>query len=513
MDYYLGIALAQLGRLIEAQAAFEAGHRLDPPDSRFLVELAGIAFKQKKYALAIHLLRKALRGAPSDNYANDFLGTTYFVEGNLDAALKYWNRVAKPEIDQVSADPVPHLSPALLDHAFAFSPAAQLTLPQLLDSETRVRALGIFPQFHFDLDARADGNFTVIFRSREIDGFGSSRLEALLLFFQGIPFQDVNPGYYNFRSEAGNLTSMLRWDAQKRRFTANFSGPFERSAKSRWQITADLRNENWAIRNGSSGPAPILARFNMRDEKEAFDLASFGSERFRWSVGAEVSHRNFRSVEPGTAPAPLAGPYLTAPMLVAGYGLKQHSQVMSTPWQFPERRFTVNATAASDAGRLWSRPSDSYEKLTGSIGWRWLPQIKGDDYETMQRLYAGHTFGQVPLDELFILGLERDNDLPLRAHIGTRNGRKGSAPLGRNYLLENWESNKNIYGNGIVRVQIGPFFDVGRIADPGTALGSHQWLFDTGGQVKLSVLGVGLVFSYGKDLRTGNNAFYVTSLP
>jgi hypothetical protein len=41
------------------------------------------------------------------------------------------------------------------------------------------------------------------------------------------------------------------------------------------------------------------------------------------------------------------------------------------------------------------------------------------------------------------------------AHIGTRDGLKGSAPLGREYLLENWELNKNIYGNGIIKVQLG----------------------------------------------------------
>ena len=33
-----------------------------------------------------------------------------------------------------------------------------------------------------------------------------------------------------------------------------------------------------------------------------------------------------------------------------------------------------------------------------------------------------------------MLGLERDNDLPMRAHIGTRDGRKGSAPGGAQLL-------------------------------------------------------------------------------
>ena len=84
--------------------------------------------------------------------------------------------------------------------------------------------------------------------------------------------------------------------------------------------------------------------------------------------------------------------------------------------------------------------------------------------------------------------------------------------MGRDYFLENWEMDKNIYANGLVKLQIGPLFDAGKITDPGTALGSHKWLFDAGAQAKLRVFGSGLVFSYGKDLRNGNNAFYVMLL-
>jgi tetratricopeptide (TPR) repeat protein len=503
-DFYLGLALAQLGRLSEAQNALLAGRRLAPGDPRFPVELAGIAFKQKNYPQTERLLRRALRLEPADAYANNFLATTYFLEGNLETALKYWNRAGKPHIANVLEDPTPRIAPALLDHAFAFSPAATLTLTQFLDTNARLRALGVFPQFHLDLDARAGGNFDMVFRGHELDGAGGSKLEALFLFFQGLPFQEVNPQYYDFRREAINFTSMVRWDAQKRRIFANLSGPFERSAKYRWDLAADLRGENWTIRNGFTGPAPVLAGFNMRHEMAAFDLASHASDRFGWSAGAEVSHRNFRTVDSGSI--------LTPQMLASGYQLKQQAQFTSTLWRVPERRFTVTAGAASDAARLWSQPQQSFEKLTGSLGWHWFPRAQGDDYETSQQLRAGKTFGEPPFDELFILGLERDNDLPLRAHIGTRDGRKGSAPLGRNYFLENGELDKDLYANGLVKLQLGPFFDIGNIADPGTSLGSHNWLFDTGAQLKLRVFSTGVVFSYGKDLRTGNNAFYVTFL-
>src|SRR5260370_22352794 len=126
LNFYYGTALARLERWREAESAFQAGLRLAPHDPRFPIELAGVAFKQKHYPRATGLLRQALKLAPQDTYANDFLGTLYFLQGNLDAALKYWNRVAKPQVVELRTDPLPQVSPALLDRAFAFSPASML---------------------------------------------------------------------------------------------------------------------------------------------------------------------------------------------------------------------------------------------------------------------------------------------------------------------------------------------------------------------------------------------------
>ncbi len=486
LNFYYGTALARLERWQEAENAFRAGLRLAPNDPRFTIELAGVAFK------------------------HDFLGTVYFLQGNLEASLKYWNRVGKPQIVEVRTDPVPQVAPPLLDRAFAFSPASTLQLPEFLATDARIRAMGIFPRYQFDLRAREeDDKFDVWFRSQERNGFGRTKWEAAFLFLRGLPFLSVHPEFYNFRHEAINFVSMFRWDPQKRRVLAQFSSPFERSAKYRYEVVADLRNENWALTNSFTGPAPTLGSLNLRREALSFALASHASGQWRWSAGAEISHRDFRSIVPGTV--------LTPALLAKGYQLKQLAQLQTTLWRLPERRFTVDAEASSQAARLWSQPQESFEKLQGSLGWHWFPHAEGDDYEMQQRFRAGRTFGTVPFDELFMLGLERDNDLPMRAHIGTRDGRKGSAPLGRNYFLATWEADKNIYGNGIVVLKLGPFvdtgkIDTGKIADPSAALGSHKWLWDTGAQAKLKVFGTGVVFSYGKDLRSGNNAFYLALL-
>src|SRR5262245_13603480 len=163
LSYYYGTALARLERWEDARGVFQNGLSQHPGDKRFSLELAGVSFKQKSYAKAADYLRLALRLDPADAYANDFLASIYFLEGNLEAALKYWNRVSKPEIEEVRMDPALKVDPVLLDHAFAFSPAAVLDLSQLQTTQARVGGLEIFPSYRFDLEARSDGKFDAVF--------------------------------------------------------------------------------------------------------------------------------------------------------------------------------------------------------------------------------------------------------------------------------------------------------------------------------------------------------------
>src|SRR5574337_1887011 len=126
-DYYRGMAFAGLERWDEAMAALSSGEKKYPHDKRFPEELAGVAFKQKRFLEAERHLYRALRLDPHDRYAINFLATLHFLDGNLEAALKYWNRIGKPRINQIRTDPQLHIDPALLDRAFTCSPASVLT--------------------------------------------------------------------------------------------------------------------------------------------------------------------------------------------------------------------------------------------------------------------------------------------------------------------------------------------------------------------------------------------------
>ncbi len=498
--YAKGMALARQRQWKEAHQALLKGERLCPKQKRFPIELAGVAFEQKQYPEAAAWLRKGLKLDPNDRYANNFAGTVYFLMGNLPAALKYWNRIGKPQIYSLNLDHELRISPLILGRAFTFSPAALLTEQQFQTTRVRLKGLGIFPSYRIELSPRPNGSFDANFHALERNGFGSSRLASAFAVLSGLPYETIYPSYYNIRNSAMNVTSLLRWDDQKRRVWVKLSAPPHDLPQWRWRVTFDARDENWAIRRSFTGTAPVLGSLNLQRQVAGFSLTDYMTGHLRWSTGSELSHRSYRDVQDGTA--------LTPDIVLPGMELKYLLSMTGKPIDMPQRRLTVTTGIYSQTGRIWSNPSHMFEKLQGLTLLRWFPSQDSNRWEVKQEVRGGGLLGASPFDELFMLGVERDNSLWLRGDIGVRDGRKGSSPLGTRYLLANSDVYRRLYSNGLIDIQAGPLFDVGRMGAPNPGLATSQWLFDTGIEARITVLGTRVVLTWGHDLRTGNNAVF-----
>lgn len=511
IDYYRGMALARLERWDEARQAFLEGQRKSPRDKRFPLELAGIAFKRGHFFGAKRYLRQALRLDPNDTYANNFLATMYMLEDNLDAALKYWNRIDKPRIENIRMEPQPRVDPILLDRAFAFSSADLLRLPDWLTTQVRLDRLGIFPQYRLTLTPLQDGengSFDAIFRARQRQGWGDTKWEGLLSLLRGVPYETVYPEWFNIRDSAINFTSLVRWDPQKRRVLASLSAPLERSAKWRYRIYVDGRAENWDVSPAFYGPAPPLEGLKLERLQAGAEIQLAASGHWSWETGADGSVRRFGHL-PTLQTSSRAS---TGALFDSGFAMDYHSQIDHELLRMPERRLRVESSLFAELGRLFVPSVDPLARLRGSLLVDWLPAPHGDLNEVTYRVRAGKTFGDIPFDEVFMLGLERDNDLWLRGHVGTQEGRKGSAPLGRDFILTNADYSRLVYHNGLVKVKFGPFLDSGRIYDHSGLFGSRAWLSDLGVECRLTISeSTAVVFTYGRDLRGGRNAFYLTT--
>jgi len=505
LDFLRGLALARQQQWNESRQSFAAGHLKNPGDPRFLVELAGVAYKQKDFSAAEQNLRAALRLGSRDAYTLDFLGSIYFLQGNLEAALKYWNAINKPRLRNVAVQPPPRLEETLLGRAIAFNAPQVLSADALLATRARLENLGIFSRERVELIPTGE-NFDATLHVAERSGWGDSKLEGALALLSGVPYQTVYPEVYNLGHRAMNVTSLLRWDSEKRRAFAAFSTPLFDNPARRVHIYFDARNENWNLSNTFFGAGPPLGDLNLRRIAGGVELRSIANGRWSWSTGMEVANRSFRNLPGITTTAEKA--FFTGGDSFA-YWLRADRSLL----RVPERRLTLDASAEGRIGRTFADNLGAFGGARGSLDAHWLPRASGDDYEMRTRVRAGATLGSVPFDELFQLGVERDNDLWLRGHAGTTGGRKGAAPLGRRYFLANWEMDKNVYSNGLFTVKLVPFLDTGSIADSSGLFGSQRWQWDTGAQCKVRVLGsITVVLIYGRDLRGGRNVFYGTVL-
>ena len=504
-DFLAGLALAHLEKWDEAKLAFDAGFRKAPGDSRFLVELAGVAYKQKDFRAAKKHLHAALKLNPRDPYSSEFLATIYFLEDNLEAALKYWNPKDKPRLGSVALKPSLRLKESLRDRAVAFNAPQVLTANSLLTTQARLDNLGIFSSRRMELSPADSGNYDATLHLMEKNAWGDSKIEGVVSLLSGLPYATVYPEFYNLGRDAVDLTSLARWDSEKRRLSLALSFPLYGDPSLRLRVYTDARNENWNLSQTFLGTATPLTDLNMRRAAVGAEVHSIVNGHLSWSAGAEIANRNFRNLVAMSSPAQ---EFFTDTMSLAGWLRAKRTLIRA-----PERRFTLDSSAEVKAGREFANGLGPFATVRGVLLAQWFPRAKGDDFEMQTQIRAGAIAGKATLDELFELGIERDNDLWLRGHAGTFDGRKGAAPLGRRFFVANWEMDKNLFQNGFFTVKLGPFLDSGTVADSSSLFGSRRWLWDAGAQCKVRVLGsLTIVLSYGRDLRGGKGAFYGTVL-
>ncbi len=498
LDLYLGLSLARLGKIDAAGQVFQRGQRAYPADPRFALELAGVAYRQHNAGRAKKLLQRALRLDKANRYGNDFLATLFLIEGNLPAALKYWNRVDKPLIQNLHFDPLPPLRPLLRERLFTISGGQVFTVDRLRTTEANLDRITALASYRFDLTPRPDQRFDLTFRSLERGRLASGWVGKVLPWIRGLPYQAVFLDRDNLRERAISLSALGRWDADKRRIQVSLGGPVRLDPRWKFRFGVDARDERWDLRSTYFGSPDGLPDLGLRKVEAGGDLEFGLTGKLQWTSGLWVAWRDFQNAD-------------QASFFSKSWSFQLRNGLNYRLWSVPERRLRVEGAALLRTGRVLTGSSSRVIGVEGNLNAVWLPQPKGDDLAVNLRAGAAKTFGAVPFDEWFMLGMERDTDLWMRGHLGARDGRKGTAPLGTWYSIFQTSLDRTIFRFSFVRIQMGPFFDLGRAGDPSGRFGSRGWIQDTGLQAKVRILGnLTWTFVYGRNLRDGRGAFYTT---
>ncbi len=459
-----GLALAHLNRLDEAGTTLSLGARVYSRDARFPTELAGVRYRQKNYAAAARLLRRALRLDPGNNpdsrYARNFLGTVEMLEGNTEAALEAWNPVGRPVLADERVAPTGALPPLLLDRVFPFAPGSVWSERQYRQTASELALQPLFAATSNELRPLADGRFNLLVHAVPHPSWRGEPVASTISALRGLPYQAVDPEFWNLGHTATSLTSYLRWDAQKRMILASLGAPVH-SPDQRAHLDVDARNENWNLARtlvveGTRTQPVVAANTGLNQERVVVGagLDELFGWRWLWRTEGEFSSRRFRS----EAGLPTGTAYFVDSSAVAlRSGLRAHLV------DVPDERLRVDAEAAVEANRYFTAPLTHAVRLTGGVDERWLPESSGDRYRLHVHERAGETLGRIPFDQLWMLGFDRDNPLWMRGHNGLVNGRKGAAPLGTRYLLGNVDFDRLLWRDPFLSVRVGPFLDTGRI--------------------------------------------------
>jgi tetratricopeptide (TPR) repeat protein len=499
--YYAALSLAKLNRLADAAGELRKGRKSFPRDPRFPTELAGLAYRDKHYSDAKRDLHAALRLDPADKYGNDFLASLYLLDANLPAALKYWNRAGKPLIAKLQFSPAPSLTPELRERVFDISEGQILTLPRLTETSANLERLNVFYQLRFDLLPRAQSDsFDLLIQTVPYAQPLAGWIGRVLPSLRDLPYQGLDLDFYNIGQRGLDFTSFGRWDPNKERASVALAGPYRENPRLTFAVFGDARNEVWDLLPSVYRGVPAGLNGFVLKRVEGNGAVTFGlSPTLQWTVGADFAYRDFRNV-----PA--------SPFFANGWTVLTTNKLQKILLDWPDRRLNLAGWSSLDAGRVLSRDSSRLITPRAGLQGSWFPQAKGDRYQITQQMQGGRTFGNSPLDELFMLAMERDTpgELWFRGLTGTTAGRKGSAAMGREYGISQSDLKREIFEIPFLRLDAGPFFDAAWTGDPSRAFGSRGAMTATGGEAILkTVSGIKLRVVYGRDLG-GGGAFYTS---
>jgi hypothetical protein len=429
--------------------------------SNAFVEEASIAFRAGDLKKARRLLEAG--NTDADPLANEFLATIHFLEDNLEAALKYWNRNGSPQLREVHMDFETRWDPVRLENTVGISRATVLQQSDFVLARRRLDASGAFSRYAFDLrpvEGRQN-EFDLSMRASEKPRW--SPIASL----SALPYETAILSFTNLGGRAVNIESLWRWDTNKRRISVKASGPA--SISTRYQAEIDARDEMWGL-GGQIVP--------VRKQELRLGLQSVATARWSWSSGMRITRRP------------------------SGVSLKYEGATGYDLLRLPERRLTVSSEVRGQFGRALST-TQRIARSEAGIRADWSPHSMGDDLHVVVRARAGRVWGTAYPDELFSLGMDRDEDLWLRGHSTTRDGRKGAGVNGRRYVLWNSEISKTVLEKPFLKVNVVPFTDVARVG---------SLYVDVGAELRLSLASiVTLSVSVGRDLKAGRTLVFTNT--
>jgi len=492
----LGGAYGRMREWQKAEETLRTGAQRFPDDIRFHNELANLFLAANEPDKARAALNESLAADPFNSFASDTLAALDMSEGNVRSALRAWNRVGRPVVQDVLYNSFAAPAHWTIPAARAFHPDAVLTYGQWRTTETRLLETRLFSTAGIDLEpSTVADRYNVNIRTTPKTNSFANRLFDLL---KGAPIQTSYLNQWNAAGSGINLNSMYRWQADRRRAELAVRAPTPLLPGLLFVDGIGLwRSENWDL-------SPILQsdgsmnRFRFKSTGAQIMLKHIPHYRFEIGAGFDYENRS----------AAGAAPNLPLDNANVGKILFEASLLMT------DNRYRSRLHAEGFAGRAFVFGNVDYRAGTVEMNNR---LTLSQDYESYLSwtVKAGTSRGPLPVEDYFVVGVDTypPHNL-LRAHRAFRDGSYGNAPLGTDFALVNLDLERqfailpffNTFNLPYVRIKGLVFLDGAKTWDRQNFFTEGEFLVDAGVGLKLETPTHAVNLVYGRSLREGTGA-------
>ncbi len=137
------VRLARAGDTPGAEQGLLAASHLCPRDPAAWQELAGLRFTQSRWRETSRFAERAARLDPDDAHAWELLGTSRFLNDDLDGALDAWNRIQQPHTDVVHVKGATRTRSPIVTRMLDLPPRTLLTSERLGRARRRLNELPV----------------------------------------------------------------------------------------------------------------------------------------------------------------------------------------------------------------------------------------------------------------------------------------------------------------------------------------------------------------------------------
>jgi len=493
----LGSAYRQGRDWQKAEDILEQGTERYPADSRLSTALANAYLGAGDIDGARSSLQRALRIDPTNVAAADLIAAIEMSEGEVQTALRYWNRSGHPIVKDVLHNTSSTFGHWTVRDGSAFQPGKMITYAQWRATQLRLLETGIYSNVGIAIepDPGSSAYNPVILTTKRMNdltnlGFG---------IIKGAPWQTSYLDWWDVAHSGISLNSSYRWDYNRKRGELSMHAPLPVPGILFLTATGLWRSERWDVTPVLQTDAGANNRFLYKSTGVRGELKYIPHFRFDFGGGFEYTNRAANGALPQL--------YLDS----SNSGKVTYQANL----RLADSRYQNRIHAEGYVARTKFAGDLNYDAVTVELNNRFLISKESNTVFSWT-IRGGTSGGQLPVEEYFVLGLDMHAGNLMRAHPASDHGHYGNAPMGTSFALSNMDLERRIailpLFNSLnlpfldVKGQI--FLDTGQTADRANIFKEGKLFFDTGAGLKFETPTHSLNLIYGKSLRDGRNVFY-----